>query len=62
MPAAAESLVLVASVMWVVAVVVAAWQPLVGCAVAVCQLGGSGVHHPVTVVGCCSFSGGGGCG
>ena len=62
MPAAAESLVLAASVVWVVAGVAAAWQPLVGCAVAVCQLGRSGVRHRVTVVGCCSFSGGGGCG
>ena len=42
MPAAAESLVLAASVVWVLAVVVVpAWQPLVGFAVAVYQLGGS---------------------
>ena len=43
-PAAAESLVLASSVVWVLAVVVVvvpAWQPLVGFAVAVYQPGGS---------------------
>ena len=39
MPAAAESLVLAAAAVWVVAGMTAALQPLVGCAVAVCQLG-----------------------